>query len=78
MKVEWPVRSLPRRRDDWNALLSWELGLAKSSLQINSLVAHVSSKLRLSTDSLTEIEEGLGTSDLGHPPHQALGLWGRY
>lgn len=48
--------------DDWNALLSWELGLAKSSLRINSLVAHASPKRRLSTDSLTEIEEGLGTS----------------
>lgn len=59
------------------AFLSWELGLAESSLHINLPVAHASPKLRFSTDSLTEIEEGLETSDLGHPSHQAFGLWGR-
>lgn len=60
------------------ACLSWELGLAKSSLYINLPVAYTSPKLRFSIDSLTEIEEGLETADLGHPSHQAFGLWGRY
>lgn len=60
------------------AFLSWELGIAKSSPHINPPVTHAIPELRFSTDSLTEIEEGLETSDLGHLPHQASGLWGRY
>lgn len=59
------------------AFLSWKLGLAGSSLHITLPVAHASPKLRFSTESLTEIEEGLETSDLGHPFRQDFGLCGR-
>lgn len=54
------------------AFLSWKLGLAKSSLHINSPVAHASPKLRFSTDSLTETEEGLDGQILSSLPIRSL------